>query len=79
LIPKWSSDADLGRAAAERLVHDWPELRDLHERVSVSFASQSHSHLSLIHIGAIERLAELIESQPALFQPSRRGSERGAR
>src|SRR4051794_30169613 len=61
------SDTDLGRAAAERLVHDWPELHDLAERVSVEFAA-----------AAVERLAELIESQPALFQASRRGSERGA-
>lgn len=61
------SNADLGRAAAERLVHDWPKLHDLDERFSVEFAS-----------AAVERLAELIESQPALFQASRRGSERGA-
>src|SRR5687767_12059827 len=51
------SDAELGRAAAERLVHDWPELHDLEERVSVEFAA-----------AAVERLAELIERQPALFQ-----------
>src|SRR3954468_4020430 len=61
------SDTDLGRAAAERLVHDWPELHDLEEHGSVEFAA-----------AAIERLAELIEDQPALFQASRRGSERGA-
>src|SRR5581483_6380031 len=62
-----ASDADLGRAAAERLVHEWPELHDLEERVSVEFAA-----------AAVERLAGLIEGQPALFQASRRGSERGA-
>lgn len=60
------SDAQLGRAAADRLVHHWP-LDDLDERVSVEFAA-----------AAVERLAELIEGQPALFQASRRGSERGA-
>jgi hypothetical protein len=61
------SDSELGRAAADRLVHDWPELHDLDERVSPRFAE-----------AAIARLAELIEAQPALFQASRRGSERGA-
>src|SRR5438045_4043830 len=61
------SDADLGREAAKRLVHDWPELHDLEERVSVPFAA-----------AAVERLAEVIKDQPALFQASRRGSERGA-
>lgn len=61
------SDANLGRAAAERLVHDWPDLHNLDEGVSIEFAA-----------AAVERLAELIQSQPALFQASRRGSERGA-
>lgn len=60
-------DGDLGWVAAERLVHHWPNLDDLDERYSVEFAS-----------AAVERLAELIRSQPALFQASRRGSERGA-
>jgi hypothetical protein len=62
-----ASDAELGCSAAERLVHEWPELHNLVERVSVEFAA-----------AAVERLAGLIESQPALFQASRRGSERGA-
>lgn len=61
------SDADFGRAAADRLAHDWPDLHALDERDSVPFAD-----------AAIERLGELIEAQPKLFQASRRGSERGA-
>lgn len=60
-------DEELGRAAAERLCHEWPNLTDLVEVQSVAFAN-----------GAVGRLAELIESQPALFQASRRGSELGA-
>lgn len=53
--------------AAEHLAHSWPEMDGLTELESPEFAS-----------AAIERLAELIEDQPALFQASRRGSERGA-
>lgn len=61
------TDEELGRAAAERLCHEWPDLADLAEVESVAFAE-----------AAVRRLAELMESQPALFQASRRGSELGA-
>jgi hypothetical protein len=66
-VSEHSSDAETGREAAERLVHDWPELHDLAELESSAFAN-----------AAVGRLAELIQEQPALFQASRRGSERGA-
>lgn len=60
-------DSSLGREAAERLVNDWPELGELQEVETVAFAE-----------AAVGRLAALIQDQPALFQASRRGSERGA-
>jgi hypothetical protein len=62
-----SEDDRLGREAAEHLVHSWPEVGDLREAETLEFAA-----------AAVGRLAELIAEQPALFQASRRGSERGA-
>jgi hypothetical protein len=55
------------RRATDRLVHEWPNVDGLEQADSVEFAN-----------AALDRLAELIEAQPALFQASRRGSERGA-
>jgi len=62
-----SEDDRLGREAAEQLVHSWPEVSDLKEVETLEFAA-----------AAVGRLAELIAEQPAIFQASRRGSERGA-
>lgn len=56
-----TTDGQLGRKAAEHLAHSWPEMDGLTELASPEFAA-----------AAIERLAELIEGQPALFQASRR-------
>jgi hypothetical protein len=67
LTPTTIDEAGLGREAAERLVHGWPDVGDLSERETVEFAA-----------AAVGRLAELIAEQPALFQASRRGSARGA-
>lgn len=61
-----TDDARLGREAAEHLVHHWPGT-EVAELATVEFAT-----------AAVRRLAEFIEEQPALFQASRRGSERGA-
>src|SRR5687768_18593684 len=65
--PVANDDSRLGKQAAERLCHEWPTVADLIELDSVAFAN-----------AAVGRLAELIAEQPALFQASRRGSERGA-
>jgi hypothetical protein len=65
--PLTNDDSRLGREAAERLCHEWPTVADLAELDSVAFAN-----------AAVGRLAKLIAEQPALFQASRRGSERGA-
>jgi hypothetical protein len=65
--PIVTDDAQLGREAAEHLVNSWPETDDLTELTTREFAA-----------AAVQRLAELIEEQPKLFQASRRGSERGA-
>ncbi len=62
-----TTDAQFGRKAAEHLARSWPDMDGLTELASPKFAA-----------AAIERLAELIDDQPALFQASRRGSERGA-
>jgi hypothetical protein len=53
--------------AAEHLVNSWPATDDLTELTTMEFAA-----------AAVQRLAELIDEQPKLFQASRRGSERGA-
>jgi hypothetical protein len=65
--PTASEDDRLGREVAEHLVHSWPDVRDLREVETLEFA-----------VAAVGRLAELIAEQPAIFQASRRGSERGA-
>jgi hypothetical protein len=62
-----SDDAHRGREAALRVAENWPHADGLVEQVTADFAS-----------AAVERLAGLIAEQPALFQASRRGSERGA-
>ena len=59
--------ARLGRQAAEHLVYRWPETADVTELATEEFSA-----------AAVERLAELIEDEPPLFQASRLGSERGA-
>ena len=62
-----TDEARLGQESAERMVHSWPETDNLIELTTTEFAT-----------AAVQRLAELIEEQPKLFQASRRGSERGA-
>jgi hypothetical protein len=62
-----SDDAHRGRETALRVAENWPHADGLVEHVTAEFAN-----------AAVERLAELIAEQPALFQASRRGSERGA-
>src|SRR6266571_6377232 len=62
-----SDDAHRGREAALRVAENWPHADGLVEHVTAEFAN-----------AAVERLVELIAEQPALFQASRRGSERGA-
>ena len=59
-----SDDAHLGREAAQLVADNWPHADGLVEHVTAEFAD-----------AAVERLAELIAEQPALFQASRRGSE----
>ena len=60
-------DAQLGREAAQFVAENWPDTQGLIERATTEFAA-----------AAVQRLAELIDEQPALFQASRRGSEKGA-
>ncbi len=60
-------EANAGRVAAERLCHEWPEVEWVPDAPSEAWAR-----------GAVERLAELMQEQPALFRASREGSERGA-
>ena len=60
-------DAQRGRDAALLVAENWPHPDGLIERGTTEFAN-----------AAVERLAELIAEQPALFQASRRGSEQGA-
>jgi hypothetical protein len=62
-----SDDAQLGRNAAQLIAENWPDTNGLTEHATAEFAA-----------AAVERLAELIGEQPALFQASRRGSEKGA-
>src|SRR5437870_2223364 len=56
-----------GRAAAERLCRDWPNVSWISDPPSEEWAR-----------AAIERLAELIREQLPLFRASIEGSERGA-
>ena len=62
-----NDDAQLGREAAQLVAESWPNANGLIERATAEFAA-----------AAVERLVELIDEQPALFQASRRGSEKGA-
>lgn len=60
-------DARRGRDAALFVAENWPQPDGLVEHATAEFAN-----------AAVQRLAELIAEQPALFQASRRGAERGA-
>ena len=62
-----SDDAHFGRKAAQFIADRWPDANGLIELATAEFAA-----------AAVKRLAELIDEQPALFQASRRGSEKGA-
>ena len=62
-----SDDAQIGRKAAQFIADRWPDANGLIELATAEFAA-----------AAVKRLAELIDEQPALFQASRRGSEKGA-
>lgn len=60
-------EAARGSAAAEELVHRWPDVTGVAEPATVGAAA-----------AAVERLARFMREQPPLFQASRRGSEVGA-
>lgn len=62
-----NGDMAAGRAAAERLCREWPDISWIHDPPGEAWAR-----------AAIERLGELMRDQWALFRASREGSERGA-
>lgn len=62
-----ADEAAAGRRAAERLSDEWPEVSWVPEAPTEAWAN-----------AAIERFAELISDQRAIFRASQRGAERGA-
>ena len=62
-----ADDANAGRTAADRLCHTWPDVSWVVDPPGEAWARAS-----------IERLAELMREQPAIFRKSREGSEFGA-
>jgi hypothetical protein len=66
----YQSDAELGRQAAEQVIHGWGselDLQELREKDSIEFGNAAVAHL-----------ADYCKSQPSLFRASREGAQRGA-
>ena len=62
------TEGALGRAAAERLAAQWPNVSWVPIAPSAQWAE-----------AAIQRFAEMIREQPSIFRASQRGAGRGAR
>lgn len=60
-------DAAAGQEAAERLAREWPDVSWVPEAPSVQWAN-----------AAVERFAELVRGQEAIFRASQRNADRGA-